>query len=148
MPRVQCIVVRGNRVLMVKHRQDGVEWWCLPGGGQEPGETAQEGALRELAEECRLTGTISRQTSYLSYGPEDTTVSFLVEVGDQQPSLGYDPEVAKGHEILVDVQWLQLSEIPERDRAFLWAAGLLGIDTFFKEIEAWGDDPSYPKQNR
>ncbi len=33
MSRAQSIVCRGDRILMVKHRADGVEWWCLPGGG-------------------------------------------------------------------------------------------------------------------
>ena len=50
MPRVQAIVVRGDYVLMVKHRQDGAEYWCLPDGGQLPGEAPEEGALRKLRE--------------------------------------------------------------------------------------------------
>ena len=57
-----------------------------------------------------------------------------------------DPEAADGRTslALVDMQWLRLSEIPERDRAFLWAAGLLGVGGFFSEVEKWGDDTSYP----
>jgi len=30
------------------------------------------------------------------------------------------------------------------DRAFLWAAGLLGAGDFFSELERWKDDPSHP----
>ena len=36
---------------MVRHRLDGKDWWCLPGGGLEVSETLEEGALRELQEE-------------------------------------------------------------------------------------------------
>ena len=32
----------------------------LPGGGIEPGETSEEAAVRELAEECSLSGTVVR----------------------------------------------------------------------------------------
>ena len=142
--RVQAIVVRGDRLLMVKHRQDGEEWWCLPGGGQEPGETPQEGALRELREECNVNGDVVRQTSHVCYGPKDETYSFLAEIGDQVPTIGHDPEVAGGESVLVDAQWLSLREIPERDRAFLWAAGLLGVDAFLSQVGQWGDDVSYP----
>lgn len=39
---------------------------------------------------------------------------------------------------------MRLAEISERDRAFLWAAGLLGTGAFFEEVRAWGGDPSYP----
>jgi len=146
MPRVQAIVVRDKAVLMVKHRKDGAEWWCLPGGAQEPGETPEEGALRELREECKVSGIVVRQTSHVRYGPEDETCTFLIHVGDQTPALGRDPDVPAGREVLADVRWLRLCEIPERDRTFLWAAGLLGTGSFMKEVEAWGDDASYPKQ--
>ena len=146
MPRVQVIVVRDNWVLMVKHQQDGQEWWCLPGGGQEPGETPAQGALRELQEECNVNGVVVQQTSHVCYGPEDETYFFLVDIGDQTPSLGHDPDVAVDQQVLVDVKWLQLHEIPERDRVFLWAAGLLGVNTFFAEVESWGDATSHPTQ--
>jgi 8-oxo-dGTP pyrophosphatase MutT (NUDIX family) len=131
---------------MGKHRHEGTEWWCLPGGGQEAGETPQEGALRELSEECNVDGVLVRQTSHVSYGPGNEAYSFLVDIGDQHPVLGHDPEVAEGKQALalVDVQWLRLSEIPERDRAFLWAAGLLGVGDFLAEVERWGDDVSFP----
>ena len=144
MPRVQAIVIRDGRVLMVKHRWHGQEWWCLPGGGLEPGETPQQGALRELREECRVDGTVVRQTSFVCYAPDDETYSFLVDIAEQEPSLGHDPDVAPGQEVLADMRWLRLNEIPERDRAFLWAAGLLGADSFLSEVEGWGDRISYP----
>ena len=144
MPRVQAIVARDGRVLMVKHHCHGEEWWCLPGGGLEPGETPEQGALRELREECNVNGTIIRQTSHVCYAPGDETYSFLVDIAGQSPSLGHDPDVAPGQEVLVRMEWLRLSEVPERDRAFLWAAGLLGIDSFLSEAEQWGDRISYP----
>ena len=118
----------------------------MPGGAQEGGETPQEGALRELREECDVDGVVVRQTSHLSYGPDDEAYSFLVDIGDQIPSLGHDPEVPDGKQppVLVDVQWFRLSEISERDRAFLWAGGLLGVGEYLAEVRDWGDDTSYP----
>jgi ADP-ribose pyrophosphatase YjhB (NUDIX family) len=146
MPRVQAIVVRDGRVLMVRHREGGEEYWCLPGGRPETGETPEEGVLRELREECNVEGIVVRQTCYAQDPYAQGTHSFLVDIGDQTPSLGHDPERAEGRDvpILLDVQWLRLCEIPERDRAFLWAAGLLGVDGFASVVEGWGDDISYP----
>jgi ADP-ribose pyrophosphatase YjhB (NUDIX family) len=146
MPRVQAIVVRGNSVLMVKHRQDGQEWWCLPGGAQEPNETPEQGALRELREECNVCGVVVRQTSHVWHSAIDEAYSFLVDIGDQCPSLGSDPDVETGSEVLADVRWLQLCDIPERDRVFLWASGLVGTGPFLREIESWGNDTSYPEK--
>jgi hypothetical protein len=58
--------------------------------------------------------------------------------------MGADPEFGQAEQILVDMQWLTLAEIPERDRAYLWAAGLLTLPLFLGEAAAWGDALSYP----
>jgi 8-oxo-dGTP pyrophosphatase MutT (NUDIX family) len=146
MTRAQGLVHRGNRVLMVKHRMGGSEWWCLPGGGIEPGETPEEATLRELKEECCVTGVILCQTNHVVYAPGDDAITFLIDIGDQEPHMGNDPEFAEDGQILAELRWLTLAEIPERDRAFLWAAGLLGVPEFCEEIENWGDDISYPSK--
>jgi 8-oxo-dGTP pyrophosphatase MutT (NUDIX family) len=159
MPRAQCIVLRDHKLLMAKHHDPGgeieVEWWCLPGGGIEAGETPAEAAIRELYEECGVEGTIVCETARVSFdngpdGPRALHYTFLIDIGDQEVRLGADPEFARepglahDNQALLDVRWLALHEIPERDRAFLWAAGLLGVGSFPDEVERWGDRISYP----
>ena len=146
--RGQCIVVRGNKILMVKHVEDGKSWLCLPGGGIEEDENPDDGALRELQEECNVTGMIVMKTSELYEQTEEGIkchVTYLVDIGKQNPVLGFDPEFLE-NPILQDIGWYLLDEICERDRVFLWAAGLFQVETFANEIHLWNDDISYPSK--
>jgi 8-oxo-dGTP pyrophosphatase MutT (NUDIX family) len=144
MIRAQCIVHRGKKILMVKLHVNDDEWWCLPGGRIEPEETSTEAALRELYEECHVKGKIMSQTSQVKEGSGRETITFLVEIGEQEPQLGRDPQFSDDDQILVDMRWLTLAEITERDRAYLWAAGLISIPDFLEEVTSWGDKLSYP----
>lgn len=141
--RAQCIAVRDGKILMVRHSLDGREWWVLPGGGVQDGETFEEAAIREMYEECNVKALIIRKTSEV-YDDKPIVVTFLVEIGDQKTCLGEDPELRE--QSLIDVKWLKLDEIPERDRAFVWAAGLLTVPGFYPEVESWGDSISYPNK--
>ena len=54
--RAAAIVVKDNRVLLVKHRHPntGFEWWVPPGSGVINGETIYDCAKRETHEETGL----------------------------------------------------------------------------------------------
>ena len=54
--RAQAVILdEENRILLVNHVKDGKEYFVLPGGGVEFGETAEESLLRELKEELDIT---------------------------------------------------------------------------------------------
>ena len=59
MVAVGVLLVDGDRVLLVQRgRPPQVGRWTVPGGGVEVGETLEEAALRELAEETGLGCTL------------------------------------------------------------------------------------------
>jgi 8-oxo-dGTP pyrophosphatase MutT (NUDIX family) len=150
MSRAQVIVVRDQRLLLVKHRRGGDEWWCLPGGGIEPGESPAAAALRELREECLVAGTLVCATSVVHYGPDDAHHTFLVDIGDQVPGLGHDPEesaLPDTEKILAGLAWLSLDELSERDRVYLWTAGLLAVAPFATAITTWSRTPAVPPRD-
>lgn len=143
--RLEAVVCGDGKVLMARHVSSDGDIWCIPGGAQERGETPEEGALRELREEAGVEGRIVRQLGLgLSGEGRIDSIAFLVDIGNQEPILGHDPELHPDDAVLADLRFLSLREIPERDRAFLWRAGLLSVPAFLHEVSGWGDATSYP----
>ncbi|MDW8307564.1 MAG: NUDIX domain-containing protein [Leptospiraceae bacterium] len=52
--RTAGLYVRDGQVLLVKHQRDGRQYYLLPGGGQEPGESMQKALEREWREELNV----------------------------------------------------------------------------------------------
>jgi len=141
-----CLVIRDNKILMVKHRRGKTEYYSLPGGGIEPGETPEQAAVRELREECSVAGKIIKKVSEYSapYGENIIIHTFHMDIGGRDPCLNNLSDEEK--QVLVEVRWMALNEMCERDRAFLWAHGLASLSYFFEELCSWGDDVSYPSK--
>lgn len=147
--RSVAVVVRNGKILMERVFYFGREFYTLPGGGIEPGETPAEAALRELKEECGVDGTLIRPLAVQYKTGGSAEYSFEVSIPDnQEPVTGYDPEESTDDPPLKEVLWMRLDEINEKDRAFLWHYGLISVDGFFEEIRAWGNEISYPGRIR
>lgn len=58
--RAVAVAFRDDKLLVMGRQKDGRDYCLLPGGGVEPGEAPEAAALRELAEETGLTGTVQR----------------------------------------------------------------------------------------
>ena len=52
--RVAALIHWHNRVLLCRQEKPGKEYWLLPGGGVEAGETLEHALRRELGEELGL----------------------------------------------------------------------------------------------
>lgn len=143
--RSMALVIRDHKILMERLCYNNRYFYSIPGGGIEDGETPEEAAIRELQEECGLNGTVVRKLTEIYTSKGNTEYVFLVKVSeDQQEILGYDPEELGGVQAIREVRFMDLKEISEKDRAFLWSYGLMGVEEFWEELNRWGDVISYP----
>lgn len=144
--RSMALVVRNNKILMIKTFRFNRYIYELPGGGIEKGETQEEAAIRELKEECGLDGVINRPLNTLHCKDGSVEYVFLVDVSENQEAIvGKDPEIPEDQEQdIKSVCWKKLNELSEKDRAFLWSYGLLAVGDFFEHVLSWGDEISYP----
>ncbi|MBR3823929.1 MAG: NUDIX domain-containing protein [Lachnospiraceae bacterium] len=141
--RSMALVVQDEKILMVQALRRGRLFWELPGGGIEAGETPEDVALRELQEECGLSGVVNRLLNTLHCRDGSIEYVFLVDVSEEQKeTVGGDPEATE--QTIKNVSWKKLTELSERDRAFLWSRGLVEVDDFFELAWSWGDEISYP----
>ena len=56
--RIAGIYAKDGKILLVKHRKANREYYLLPGGGQESGESAEEALRREWLEELNLQAEV------------------------------------------------------------------------------------------
>lgn len=141
--RSQALVIRNNKILLVKHRMNGREFYCLPGGGIDDGETPEQAAVRELEEEAGVAGTVVRKLT-IQYKPDNKgeVHTFLMEISEEAVATkGTDPELSQEEQTILSVAWLELEEIGVVDQAYLWAAGLHRIDYFHEKLLEMKNEP-------
>jgi 8-oxo-dGTP diphosphatase len=110
--RAVAVIVDEGRVLLVHRRKHGKEYYVLPGGGVEPGETVEEACVREVKEETGLDVTsLKPLTTFANVGR--TEHYYLVQVRPGPVRLG-GPEVqrqAAGNHYALE--WVTLHRVPE-----------------------------------
>ncbi|MBO0792725.1 MAG: NUDIX domain-containing protein [Ktedonobacteraceae bacterium] len=76
---VNALVFVEDRVLLA-HRRD-IDWWNLPGGGMEIGETIEEALHREVLEETGLEVAIIRLVGlYSKPQKQEVVMTFLARI--------------------------------------------------------------------
>jgi 8-oxo-dGTP diphosphatase len=127
MPGVRVFVLDDRkRVLMVKSnyekRSAADEFWVIPGGGVERGELTRDAGIREVKEETGLEIEIScllwvveeirpnGEMNYCNY--------FLGKIIGGSLKKGYDPELSKEEQVILDVAFLSKDELSKLPRVY------------------------------
>lgn len=112
----KALIERDGKVLAIKTETGSQEFWDIPGGRVEEGETVNEALERELKEEVNLTsvsvgepiGTYSFRIGENREGEQVNIIVFKVET-DQDPSLSDSEE--ESH--LAEMKWMEPEELAQ-----------------------------------
>ncbi|WP_405459035.1 NUDIX domain-containing protein [Streptomyces sp. NBC_00101] len=61
--RAGALVIRDDRILLIRQTKRRETWYEIPGGGVEAGETLHQAVVRELREETALAGTVREEVA-------------------------------------------------------------------------------------
>jgi 8-oxo-dGTP diphosphatase len=119
---VKAIIRRDDNVLLVRNRDEEGDWYCLPGGGQRPGETLPETLKRECFEEIGASIEVGRLRYVRDYiaanhefahelGGSAHQVELMFECG-----LSIDGDATSGSapdSMQIGAQWIGLDELDQ-----------------------------------
>jgi ADP-ribose pyrophosphatase YjhB (NUDIX family) len=83
----KAVIIENGRILLLKHEDQDGEWYSLPGGGQENGETLKEALVRECQEEINTVVEVKNILFVRDY------IAKNHEFKDQEPSDTHQLEI-------------------------------------------------------
>ncbi len=110
--RAVAVIVQ-NRCLLVIHRQKvGRDYYVLPGGSVEPGETPEIACVREAQEETGLAVTLKEQLwTHNNGGRTEHYFSAMVESGTLQ--LGYPEAERQSPDNRYILEWIDAERLAQ-----------------------------------
>ena len=130
--RVSALLVWHDRILLCRQEKPGKEYWLLPGGGVDGGETLTEALSRELREEVGIAdellfeGPIAVADSIApNWKPDDRHIVHIVFAADLSTASEDDAVALAGGDRVVDVRRI-VAGLSAADAAMLgYARGIL-----------------------
>lgn len=108
--RVAGILVKDDRILLVRHEKREKSYWLLPGGGVELGESAGEALVREFQEEVGLSIEVGKLVLVQDSIPPDLhrqVLNLYFLVSAKKLDLKVTPDA-----VLRDAAFYPLAEFP------------------------------------
>ncbi|OPA73789.1 NUDIX hydrolase [Paenibacillus selenitireducens] len=118
--RPTALVIQDNRVLCIEYKDEAGVHYNLPGGGAEPGETLEDGVVREMLEETGAAVVVGPIAMVYEYAPHqqsgdyDTDTHILNIIFDCTLKENAVPKLPdKPDPYQSEVRWISVSELDD-----------------------------------
>jgi ADP-ribose pyrophosphatase YjhB (NUDIX family) len=105
---VKCVVMHGDRIVLVRHTYGRRQLWDLPGGGIKRGETTLAAARREVAEELGV-----ELTGWRELGRTDRIVNHKRNRLYGCAGVAADEAITPDRVEIAEARWFARSSLPE-----------------------------------
>lgn len=110
---VRAIIEYDGKFLLVKHRASAT-FWCLPGGGIEPGENILSALEREMIEEIHVKPVIGNLIYIHQVKREDgyTSPGLYFHVKNSKDYLNHDvASSTHGKHEIAEIDWFDITRV-------------------------------------
>ena len=77
--RAGIVLIQDGKVALIERHRAGLDYFVVPGGGVDEGESPEQAAVRETMEELGIKVDIKQKVAEIQFGQKSRQVYFLAE---------------------------------------------------------------------
>lgn len=109
MSRAVGIIIRDNKILLLHRIKNNDEYYVLPGGGIEAGETPSQAVTREIEEECSIKKNKIVKLLFHIKNKGNDEYYFLVDIENEVVKLGGPEALRNNNKNFYEFHWLSIN---------------------------------------
>lgn len=119
--RVRAVIIKNDKVLLIKRTKPDIVYWATPGGAVENGETNKQALIRECQEELGVTVKVKNLIlETASQKPEtigQKEYFYICEIIGGKVGSGHGPEFKKNTTYIgkYDIEWVKIKDLKKID---------------------------------
>jgi len=132
--RVVGIIIKDNRILLMRRVRDGREYFVFPGGGVEENESIEEAIIREIQEELSINAKIEKLLFEIeNQGRRE--YYYLIKEFSGQPKLGGEEKERMNKNNQYYPIWTELNKLRDLDNLYPELAKVKVLRLFRSEFD-------------
>lgn len=106
------IVIKDGKILLMKRKKNGYEYWVIPGGHLQQGEDPMKVVLREIFEETHIKAKDPKLVfEFRDYEKDNFDYYYICEYHSGVIELGGEEAIKNSEENFYKPHWIELGEI-------------------------------------